>query len=601
MVSFNDVPSALRIPFTAVEFDSSKAQQGPALLAYSALIVGQKTGAGSADANSLHKVTSADQVATLAGRGSVLHRMAKRWFDNNKSTECWIGVLADNSATVFASGAITIAGPATEAGTIDLYIAGEHLQIAVANAASANTIAAAIAAAIGVHASGTVTMGTPTESSDVTIGGVEFAATTGAVTPGAATYSLDSGGATAAASLAAQINAHAVVSQLVRASSNSTVVTIRAIAGGTAGNSIGLTTDDATHATVSGSGTLAGGAAGDNEDLPVHASVNAAVVTLYAKNGGPGGNDIDVRVNYQDGEETPSGVTVTISEPSAGATNPTLTSLISALGDTWFNIIAHPYTDATSLSAIEAELSSRFGPMRMIDGLAITSASGSQATLGTLGDSRNSQHSCIVGQAGENPLTPPAEFAAAVAAVVAYYAQIDPARPLQTLPIAGVLAPAEADLFTNSERNLLLYDGIGTSKVAGSVVQIERIVTTYQTNAAGSPDTAYLDATTLLTLMYLRYSFRVRVMNRYPRHKLANDGTRFGSGQAVITPKLGKAEAIAWFREMEELGLVEGFDQFKRDLVVERNALDVNRLDFLLSPDVLNQLIVCAAQIQFLL
>jgi phage tail sheath gpL-like len=285
---------------------------------------------------------------------------------------------------------------------------------------------------------------------------------------------------------------------------------------------------------------------------------------------------------------------------ASGASNPVLTTLIAALGDRWFNVIAHPYTDATSLSAIEAELLSRAGPMRMIDGVAITSAVGSQGTLGTLGDGRNSPYSCIVAQPGSSPLTPPSEFAAAVAGVVAYYANIDPARPLQTLTVPGVRAPAEANLFTLTERNLCLFDGIGTTKVAtGGVVQLERIITTYKTNAAGSADTSYLDITSPLTLMYLRYSFRTRMGTRYPRHKLASDGTRYGAGQAVMTPKLGKAEAVGWFREMEELGLVEGFAQFKRDLVVERNALDTNRLDILLPPDLVNQLMVTAAQIQF--
>jgi phage tail sheath gpL-like len=50
---------------------------------------------------------------------------------------------------------------------------------------------------------------------------------------------------------------------------------------------------------------------------------------------------------------------------------------------------------------------------------------------------------------------------------------------------------------------------------------------------------------------------------------------------------------------MEELGLVEGFDQFKADLVVERDALDANRLNFLLPPNLINQLVVTAAKVQF--
>jgi phage tail sheath gpL-like len=104
---------------------------------------------------------------------------------------------------------------------------------------------------------------------------------------------------------------------------------------------------------------------------------------------------------------------------------------------------------------------------------------------------------------------------------------------------------------------------------------------------------------TPLTLMYLRYSWRQRMQSKYPRHKLANDGVRLGAGQLVMTPKLGEAEAVAWFGEMEEIGLVENADQFKRDLVVERNASNPNRLDLLLPPDLINSLITTAAQFQF--
>jgi phage tail sheath gpL-like len=486
-ISFPSTPSNLRVPFVAAEFDSSRAQQGPALLAFRALLIGQKTSAGTAAPNSLQKVTTPDQVATLAGRGSLLHRMALAYFANNRSTETWLGVLADNAAGVAASGTVTVTGPATAAGTINLYLGGQPVQVAVASGDVQNTIATNLAAAINANA-----------------------------------------------------------------------------------------------------------------DLPVTATATTNVVTLTHRHKGEVGNDFDIRVNYQDGEKTPAGLTIAIVAMANGTTNPVLTTLIAALGDTWFNIWANPYKDAISLAAIETELASRMGPLRMIDGLAIGSAAGTQATLGTLGLSRNSPSSCIAAQAGKNPLTPPSEFAAAVAGVVAYYGVQDPARPFQTLPIAGVRAPAEADLFTLQERNLNLYDGIATTRVvAGGQVQIDRLITTSQTNAAGSADTAYLDATTLLTLMYLRFSFRARILSRFPRHKIANDGTRFGPGQAVITPKIAKAEAVAWFRQMEELGLVENYDQFARDLVVERNAQDPNRLDFLLPPDIVNQLVVGAVNIQF--
>lgn len=486
-ISFNDVPANLRVPFVAVEFDASQAAQGPALLAYRALLIGQKTSAGTATANTLYRVTSPEQVLALAGRGSLLHRMARAWFASNRMTEVWIGVLADDGAGVAATNTLTFTGPATAAGTIALYVGSERVTVAVASGDSASTIAAAVEAALDL-----------------------------------------------------------------------------------------------------------------NLDKPATASVAGAVVTLTNLHKGLTGNSLVTKHSYRDGEALPAGVGLTITTPSNGTTAPSLTSLIAAMGDTWFHVIACPYTDSTSLAALEAELVDRAGSMRMIDGVAIASAAGTHSALTTLGAARNSPYCTIIAQPGENPLTPPAEFAAEVAALVARYGAADPARPFQTLQMKHALPPSESDLFTLEERNLQLFDGIATSKVAaGGVVQLERLITTYQTNAAGADDTAYLDLTTPLTLQYLRYTFRTRMMTRYPRHKLANDGTRFGAGQAVMTPKLGKAEACNWFREMEERGLVEGFEQFKRDLVCERNQSDPNRLDYLLSPDLINQLVDQAARIAF--
>ncbi|XFB06346.1 phage tail sheath subtilisin-like domain-containing protein, partial [Azotobacter salinestris] len=164
--------------------------------------------------------------------------------------------------------------------------------------------------------------------------------------------------------------------------------------------------------------------------------------------------------------------------------------------------------------------------------------------LSTLGDSRNSPHLTIV-MANSEPM-PAYEKAAETMAIAAYYAAIDPARPIQNLGYAWCLPPAAADRFTNEERNLLLFDGIATTKVdAGGVMQVERLITTYKTNSAGGNDTSYLDSETLFTLMFIRHDWRDYILRKYPRHKLANDGTRYGSGQAVVTPVVMKAEALA--------------------------------------------------------
>src|SRR3546814_3024831 len=91
-------------------------------------------------------------------------------------------------------------------------------------------------------------------------------------------------------------------------------------------------------------------------------------------------------------------------------------------------------------------------------------------------------------------------------------------------------------------------------------VLLERPITTYQTNAYGFDDTAFLDVNTLLTLAALRYSQRARIAQKFPRHKLASDGTKAGAGQAIVTPSVIRAELVALAREWEDAGWVENMD-----------------------------------------
>lgn len=335
-----------------------------------------------------------------------------------------------------------------------------------------------------------------------------------------------------------------------------------------------------------------------DDTLPVTAAAVAGVVTLTARNKGLAGNGIDVRLNYYSDDALPAGIAVAVADMAGGLGNPDLADLIAAMGDTWYNVMCLPYTDAESLRLVEEELADRWGPMRQIEGLAFTAARGSHAELATLGNSRNSPHVSIMHCHGI--MESPWEVAAAVSAVVAYYGNIDPARQMRTLPLSGITPPVDADRFTTQENNLLLYDGISTVYVdAGGVVRLQRVITTYKLSPAGGVDSAYLDIMTPLTLGYLRYDWRNYLLNTYPRHKLANDGTRYGVGQKIITPKVGKAEAVARYRLWEESGLVENAEFFKANIIVERNATDPDRLDFLMTPDLINNCMVVGVQMQF--
>lgn len=342
-----------------------------------------------------------------------------------------------------------------------------------------------------------------------------------------------------------------------------------------------------------------------DSELAVTAAVNGSNANecdLTAKNGGEAGNEIRTYFNYNSGEEFPAGISASGGDLSSGAGNPDISEIIAALPEEQFDIIACPWKDTANLAALKAELDSRWGPTRAIDGRALACQVDSLGNLQTLGNSKNSEHLSIINGGGARMPEPDYEIAAAYSAQAAVALQTDPARPLQTLVLVDIKPPLAEDEFTLQERNILLTDGIATARVgAGGVVQIERAITTFQTNAAGGPDVSYLDITTLHNLSYLRYDWNATLNARFPRSKLADDGVRIGPGQSVMTPSLGKGLALEKFRDWELLGLVENFDQFKRDLVVERNAQDVNRMDWLLPPDLINQLIVGASQFQFLL
>jgi phage tail sheath gpL-like len=355
--------------------------------------------------------------------------------------------------------------------------------------------------------------------------------------------------------------------------------------------------------TAAQAATAAAAAINAAPDLPVTAAAAAAVVTLTARHRGIEGNGIDLRHSFQPGEALPAGLTLTIVGMASGTGNPDadLGTALDALGDAWFTDLVSGWSAPSTLAVIEARLLAEWGPLRMRDCHAWAGRrEATFAALATFGAARNSPFVTVMGFRGSP--TPSWQWAAALAGVAVFHLAIDPARQVRTLALPGVIAPPIAERFSWAEREQLLRDGIATFEVArDGQVLIERAITTYQTNAAGAEDESFLDVETMKLLAFLRFDLRQMVASRYPRHKLADDGTSFARGQAVVTPGLMRAEIIARALQWEAQGLVENIEQLKRDLVVIRNPNDPNRLDALIPPDVVNNLRVLAAQIQFLL
>ena len=477
----------LRVPFVFVEFDPTRAFQGPSILKYQVLVFGQKLAAGTKPALQVDLVSNADEASQFYGAGSQLARMLAKYFQNNKSTKTLVVAQDDDGSAVKAAGDITFSGTATKAGTIFAYIGGQRLTLAVAVGDTFSAIATALDAVINAEGS-----------------------------------------------------------------------------------------------------------------APVTSAPTAGKVDMTAKNGGEAGNEIDLRLNYNVGEELPEGIDAVVTGMTGGTVNADVQDVIDILGDEWYNIWIGPYTDATNLTAIETELALRFGPTKQIDGVYFAGKIGILSALVSFGTGRNSPHVSVMHTHGVP--TTPEEFAGSYAAQVALEGQADPARPFQTLVLSGILPPVPVDRFTTEENDQLLNSGIATFQVdSGNNVRIQRAITMYQLNGVGAPDIAYLDVNTMLTLMFLRFDFRTAILTKYPRAKLADDGVLLPSNQQIMTPDVGRAEAIAIFRNWQALGLVENIDQFKTDLVVERDVSDPNRMNWLLPPDLINQFRVGGVTLQFLL
>ncbi|ENR8889165.1 phage tail sheath subtilisin-like domain-containing protein [Citrobacter koseri] len=346
-------------------------------------------------------------------------------------------------------------------------------------------------------------------------------------------------------------------------------------------------------------------------DLPVSAEYQGTsggdaqgTVNLSAVNSGTVGNSIPLTLNYYgtaSGEETPAGLSIQIGKMSGGAGDPDLSESIAAMGDEPFDYIGLPFSDANSLQAMSVEMndsSGRWSYIRQLYGHVYTARTGTLSELVAYGDTFNYQHITIAGYEKEVQ-TCVDELVGYRLARAAVFLRIDPARPTQTGELTGALPAPTGKRFTITEQQSLLMHGIATAYTEAGVLRIQRDITTYKTNAYGVADNSYLDSETLHTSAYVLRRLKSVITSKYGRHKLANDGTRFGPGQAIVTPAVIRGELGSTYRQLEREGIVENFDLFQQYLIVERNANDPNRLDVLFPPDYVNQLRVFAVLNQF--
>jgi len=146
--AFAQVPVSLLTGGTFIEIDPSRAMRGLPVRRPRALLVGQRHSTGTAPSGVIQPIFNGPEATAMFGRGSQLAQIVANFKALDDYTETFALPIDDANAGASATGTVTVTGPATAAGTIEMYIGGRNVRVGVAAADSANTIAAALVAAI---------------------------------------------------------------------------------------------------------------------------------------------------------------------------------------------------------------------------------------------------------------------------------------------------------------------------------------------------------------------------------------------------------------------------------------------------------------------
>jgi phage tail sheath gpL-like len=616
-ITFSNIPIGLRTPGAYVTVDGSRAVNALPTIPRKLLLMGQRLSTGTVAAGTPIRINQSDEAAEYFGRGSMLHRMAIRARDASELVDIWAIALNDAGAGVAATGILKIVGPATASGVLRVYIAGQRVAVAVTSGDTAVTVATRLTDAItantdlpvtAARVGATITLtcrwkGETGNDIDIRLNYYQ-----GEKTPAGLTVSLmgaytltDACGSDTDWTLGSgwALDTTGGNSEFDKTAGPAAALTRNNITGLTVGQTYRLKITSANCTTgsfaIKQGSTVLLDALSANQAHYVFFTATATShnITILADDEFDG-SILDLAV-----DEPWAGGTLGTGAGTAGDGNPDVTNTLAALAGEWFYSWIVPYTDEANLALIEAELADRWGPLDPRPGQAFTCLSDTHTNLTTWGETHNSIHVCTLGVQGSP--TPSYEIAATWgAAIDKKAANTDPLYPFVGLEIPGMLAPVVNERWTQIERNGLYSSGIsGFTVDQGGLCRVDLTITNYQINSAGLEDTAFLLLNHKWGADYLRFAVRDFAATTWAGFKIARDGTRFDAGQQITTPSLMTGSFYALFRRLEGVGMVQDFDQFKRDFRIAISENDPTRVNAIVPPKMLSPLHIIAAALQF--
>ncbi len=479
MISFQTIPDALRYPGAYIEIDGSQAGLGDDIPGV--LLVGQKLSTGTAAAGEIIRISSVADAIAKAGQGSMLAQMAIAYRKIDQVLDLYMLPYADNPAGVKASAAIEVFGPAQQAGTLSLYIAGMLVSVGFTAGESAATIADNIASVI------------------------------------------------------------------------------------------------------------------DRPDLPVTAQSTGSLVTITAKHAGSAGNNIDINLNLFG--ESLNGIELNIDAMVDGQGDPAPGDLSSIIGHHWYRYVALGMNDAATLAAWHAESQARYKPPVQNGFRVFAAYRGDYFSAANFGQTKNYEHISLLALA-YNP-TSTWEAAAIVTAAAAPKLWNNPVESLEGIALPGMLA---LEYYDWTQANGLLFNGMSIMQVAkdGSC-SIKRLISMYQTRADGTTDDAFLDINAAEVMERIRYTQRIGAIKRFVGTAAAKNNEGYRPGLRITTVDDVRAYLLSTYKHllMAEKGWVQDYEFYKTNLVVEQDASNPSRFNYLDTPVILSPFYVLAGRAQF--
>ena len=318
-------------------------------------------------------------------------------------------------------------------------------------------------------------------------------------------------------------------------------------------------------------------------DLPVTAVDTDGTVAVTCRWAGESGNDIDLALNLDDDDETPAGLTVTVTDLASGATDPDLDTALDALGNTWYTEIVSPYVSSDALTSLANAGDDRNDPGVKRQFLAFIGYNDTYANYLTELGSWNSEWLAFVPVCGSP--SSPYMIAASAGAIWAKYQQATPGRPVRTLKIHDVLAADGNDLTYTQRNAAVLAGGSYTENRSDGSVQFGDVCTTRTTTDAGAATDDYQFAVIIANLQFKIYALENKFLaSPYDRGVIVSDGAGRKPSYAV-TPNMVKSDAIALVDDWIERGLSTARSEIVDNITAEINSSNPGRIDLLI-PDV---------------